>query len=141
MGAVPLDGGRIDDAEPVEEVAGLLDGFGGPERSVHVRPCPVEEVERVRAQYGLPRQYLLHVGELSRRKNIGALIRLFGAIAVEQPELHLVLAGKYGFGFEEEMAELSRLPGGTRQRIHQTGYVPRTDLPTVLRYKAPPEAD
>ncbi|MCB0064500.1 MAG: glycosyltransferase family 4 protein, partial [Caldilineaceae bacterium] len=48
-----------------------------PSYATHFGPVAEMEVERVRQQYGLPEQYLLHVGRLDRRKNLPALVRAF----------------------------------------------------------------
>ena len=57
--------------------------YGVDERKIHVvyeaaaghfQPPPAGEVERVRQQYSLPEQFLLHLGTIEPRKNLSRLL-------------------------------------------------------------------
>jgi glycosyltransferase involved in cell wall biosynthesis len=62
-----------------------------------VDPTPVgaDEVERVRRSYGLPAEYLLFVGTVEPRKNLGRLVRAIAQVPDAPP---LVVAGAPGWG-------------------------------------------
>jgi glycosyltransferase involved in cell wall biosynthesis len=92
----------------------------------------------VRARYGIPGPYLLYVGTLHPRKNLGALINAF-ASGFYSPaphlrslfsDLYLVLAGQKGWLYDDVFAQVQRLNLG--ERVLFTGYVPDTDLPALL---------
>jgi alpha-1,3-rhamnosyl/mannosyltransferase len=89
-------------------------------------PAPPGTVARVRQRYGLPEEYLVFVGSLEPRKNIGLLM---DALAVADTDIPLVLAGWQGWG---DKAWLERIhKGRLKDRILFTGHVPDTDLPAV----------
>jgi glycosyltransferase involved in cell wall biosynthesis len=96
-----------------------------------MRPASPAEVAALRRRLGWPaeRRYLLHVGTLQPRKNLGRLVAAFAAIASEEPDVELVLAGKRGWGREDPAALAGHLGVGTR--VHLLGYVPRTELPAL----------
>lgn len=92
----------------------------------------------VRARYGIPGPYLLYVGTLHPRKNLGLLIAAF-ASNVYSPSselrslfsnLFLVLAGQKGWLHDDIFAQVERL--NLADRILFPGYVPDTDLPALL---------
>lgn len=75
------------------------------------------------------RYYVLCVGSLEPRKNLGRLLRAWSRIQSEVPDdVWLVLTGRKGSEriFADD-ARLSRLP----PRIHLTGYVPDDALPAL----------
>jgi glycosyltransferase involved in cell wall biosynthesis len=87
------------------------------------RPAAGDEVERVRARFGL-RRYLLAVGEGRPYKNIPGLLRAFARL--RDPGLELVLAGRAS-------AREIDLPGlavalGVGERVRFLGFVPDNDL-------------
>ncbi len=93
------------------------------------RPRGVEELGRLPAAYGLaPGNYILFVGNLEPRKNVGVLLeayaRLPGAVRQRFP---LVLAGGEGWGKGDETDRLARL--GIAGNVKRVGYVPQNDLP------------
>lgn len=66
-----------------------------------------KEKEAVRKKYNLPEKYILFVSTLEARKNIGNLLAA-NRIVHEQNEgaLPLVMAGKIGWGVEDQLSEL-----------------------------------
>jgi len=104
------------------------------ERITVVYPgCNLEPVdngwERVRERYRLPDRYILHLGTLHPRKNILRLLEAFASLARDYPNLHLVLAGKRGWLYEEIINKAEGLGG----RVHFPGYIAPEDLPLLLR--------
>jgi glycosyltransferase involved in cell wall biosynthesis len=93
------------------------------------QPRPQEEQARVQALYNLPASYVLSVGTMQPRKNLGRLIEAFGSIAAEIPEVALVIAGApTSYGSELEQKVRQRGLGG---RVRFIGYVPEADLPAL----------
>jgi alpha-1,3-rhamnosyl/mannosyltransferase len=79
------------------------------------------EIDRVRAAYRLQRPYVLAVGTIEPRKNIGALIQSFAALPASlREEFELVLAGPSGWASTETR--------GLLDRVRYLGYVPEPDL-------------
>ena len=93
-----------------------------------LRPAGVEAVAALRARLGLPTDapYLLHLGTLQPRKNLGRLLDAFARLTAEHPEARLVLAGMRGWSDSDLPARARRL--GLEGRVHLPGYLPRGDL-------------
>lgn len=92
-----------------------------------------ERAEDARRLGGLGVQvpYLLHVGTIEPRKDLGRLVAAFDVVARGHPELELVLAGAEGWGtaaFEEAAAAARH-----GERIRRLGYVDEADLPALVR--------
>jgi len=71
----------------------------------------------VKAKYALPDDFLLFVGDLSARKNIGGLLAAFAHIRKRHPDIRLVLAGSG-----------APIP---QDHVHYTGYIEQADLPAL----------
>jgi len=94
-------------------------------------PCPsAERVEAVRRRYDIPPSYVLYVGCIQPRKNLVRLARAFARATVDDPGLHLVLAGKPGWNCGEVLREVDTAVPGRRPRV--TGYVEQDDLPVLM---------
>lgn len=85
---------------------------------VDVERCDVAEISRVRVFYDLPPAYLLFVGTMEPRKNLG---RLAQAITMLDEPLPLVVAGADGWGD-------SGLEGELAADVRFLGFVPSEDL-------------
>jgi len=118
-----------------------------PDRIVVVYPgrdealAPVTDptlLAAVRARYGIPGPYLLYVGTLHPRKNLGVLLHAFAANLFSPSAglrslfspLSLVLAGQKGWRSAEIFDQVRRL--GLEDRVLLPGYVPDADLPALL---------
>lgn len=94
------------------------------------------EQTRVRDKYHLPldRPYLLYVGTLQPRKNLGRLVDAYAAgleaHRLGQPEPVLVLAGKRGWLYESLFAQVQAL--GLEESVLFPDYVAQEDLPTLI---------
>lgn len=117
------------------------------------RPLPSTAVEPLRAALGLPAEFLLFVGTIEPRKNLVRLIEAFDRlISVRSPAeggtpttedggsasvvdrrsfagLHLVIAGRKGWLYEEVFAAVERLGLGARVRF--LDFVDDTQLPAL----------
>jgi glycosyltransferase involved in cell wall biosynthesis len=109
-----------------------------PER-IHVIPLGVdharfnprarEQVGSMRLRLGLPERYVLFLGTVSVRKNIGQLIRAWASVQQKvHPDLVLVLAGGAGVAHVFNEPGLPKLP----PRTLLTGRVDEADLAALF---------
>lgn len=115
-------------ARKVREIFGVhVMGIVRPGVRDDMRPCRRDEVARVREKYGIAGPYVLHVGTIEPRKNIGALIEAVGRLRREGGEkLEIVLAG--GMGWK---AGAIRRMIRERSFVRWLGPVPDEDLPAL----------
>ena len=118
--------------------ADLVREYGVAESKVHVvylgrdeSMVPVrdpETLERVKVRYGIGQRYLLYVGTLQPRKNLGRVVEGFArlASAAGMGDVQLVLAGKRGWLYEDLLAQIGRV--GLEGRVLFPGYVDDADL-------------
>jgi len=93
-------------------------------------PRAAPEVSRVRKKYDMGPDYVLYVGDLSRRKNVVRMIEAFRqAMRAVGGGVQFVLAGKLCLG-DEEVVECVRSNRGD-DRIRFLGYVADEDLPAL----------
>jgi glycosyltransferase involved in cell wall biosynthesis len=99
-------------------------------KAARLRPASPDAVADVRRRYGLERPFVLFVGNLEPRKNLGGLLRAFRRVRqrVESP-LDLVIAGKEAWLSAELMRDLRS--GPDRDAVRLLGYVPEGDLPAL----------
>jgi glycosyltransferase involved in cell wall biosynthesis len=98
--------------------------------SARFRAPPPASVDGTLARLGVPRPYLLFVGNLEPRKNLAGLLRAFRRVRRESPAaMHLVVAGKLAWKSGPLRAELGApdLAGA----VVATGYVAPADLPAL----------
>jgi len=109
-----------------------------PERVAHVplcadatfRPRPAEEVASVRKRLGLPERYILYVGTIDPRKDLGRLRAAYDLLPPDlADESALVFVGRTNRGAERLARELRR--PGARGHIVALDYVPRELLPSI----------
>lgn len=93
------------------------------------RPPGADAVQAVRARLGLLRPFVLFVGLLSTRKNLGLLQRAFDAWSVHDPDLELVLVGEPSHGH----AEIAKVRQSLRAaaRIRELPFVEDNELPAL----------
>lgn len=85
----------------------------------------------VRARYNLPERYILYVGNIEPKKNIGTLLRVQKTLR-EKGLLHkLVIVGKRSWAAKAEIKEISRET--VSGNVVCPGYVDRNDLPYVYQ--------
>ena len=85
---------------------------------------------------GIRQPYLLHVGAMVKRKDLGTLLRAFELAATEQPDLALVLAGNKTRRWASDWPTVRRWLQSNprlRQRVRILGYVPAWLLPQLYR--------
>jgi glycosyltransferase involved in cell wall biosynthesis len=88
---------------------------------------------QLRRRYALPERYVLFVGTLEPRKNIGLLLQAFSRLLAERPQddVHLVVAGGQGWGDGGSAATMEA--PDMRPRVIFTGFVEDDDLPDLYR--------
>lgn len=89
-------------------------------------PRQADQLRRVRRKYGLPERYILHVGNLDPRKNLGALVQAHGLLRRRGHAIDLVLAGGRAWRARGLLRELARA-----NAVRRIGYVDRLDLPSL----------
>ncbi|NUM46230.1 MAG: glycosyltransferase family 4 protein [Anaerolineales bacterium] len=89
-------------------------------------PVPPPEQDRIRAKYGLKKDFIFFVGSLQPRKNLPRLLSVWETLQPEFPHLDLVIAGTTGPQFQTSPLHASRLTPP-----HFLGYVPDADLPAL----------
>jgi glycosyltransferase involved in cell wall biosynthesis len=92
-------------------------------------PPPVDEVARVRAQYGLPERFLLTVGTIEPRKNLSRLLEAFEILARQGEVDAWVIVGRPGWLYDDFFARLEA--SSWRDQVILAGFVPDEDLPAV----------
>lgn len=88
----------------------------------------------VKEKYELPYKFILYLGTIEPRKNIGALLSAFEtyqrtAASDEATRYELVLAGQPGWKYTELFEAIDRSP--VRDKIHLIGFVDDTDKPAL----------
>jgi len=90
------------------------------------------ELQRVRQTYGIEGEYMLSVGAIQPRKNLGRLVAAYSHLRRAKPEgklPKLVLAGKCAWLYDETLRAIKELE--LSDSIILTGYVPEIDLPAL----------
>jgi glycosyltransferase involved in cell wall biosynthesis len=122
-----------------QTAADVIACFGAPAARVHVvyngvgaefTPGSDSDVARLRATHKLPDRFLLSVGTLEPRKNLARLVRSFARwraqAAPAEQNVHLVLAGGKGWGYDAIFAEVQA--AGLTEVVHFPGFVPWAEL-------------
>ena len=83
-------------------------------------PASAQEIEQVKAKYGIKGDYLLFLSTLEPRKNVAGIIKAYNILSPElRAKYQLVLAGKKGW-LDDEIEELCTKMG---ERVVRTGRV------------------
>lgn len=93
------------------------------------RPQSPEAVAAVRARYNLPERYLVFVGTIEPRKNLGRVLAAFERLHAAGLTDALVIVGKRGWLYDDFFARLENSP--TKQAVLFPGFVPDADLPAI----------
>jgi glycosyltransferase involved in cell wall biosynthesis len=88
--------------------------------------------QEILAQYHIPHNFLLYVGNAYPHKNLEALLKAFGKLHAEQPDWRLVLVGKADYFYErvQTVARVLNLwqKGNANSAVIFPGYVPDAQL-------------
>lgn len=91
-------------------------------------PVGDAKCEEVRRRYLLPSRYILNVGTIERRKNVGLAVR---ALSQLPADVHLVIVGRQTEYAKEVFNDAST--GRLMERIHMLSGVPDADLPAIYQ--------
>ncbi len=114
----------------------LIEEFNLPADQIHVTllgvdhsrffPQDVKKVEALRRKLALPERFVLFLGALSTRKNVGRLLEAWSHC--KQSDVHLLIAGGGGSSHVLAGTELPPLPPNTRT----LGKIDEADVPALL---------
>lgn len=118
----------------------LRDLIGIPDERIVVTPLGVTpglapasegDVAAFRRRHQLRPDYLLYVGGIDRRKNIPFLLEVARAVIAEQPDVELVLAGRYRDDpdFPALVERIQR--AGLERSVRLAGYISEEELPAL----------
>lgn len=94
------------------------------------QPVSPARIALMRQTYQLPKRYLVHLGTIEPRKNLGRLLESLVALRQHLPTLSLVLAGGKGWLTDDFFQKIETLKLQTAVRI--LGWVPDEDLPAII---------
>ncbi len=90
------------------------------------RPLKLEEVREYLRRRHYPERYLLFVGAIEPRKNIGTLLRAFKKIEKDFDNVYLVIAGPMGWLYEDVFKKVEDLR--VKDKVRFTGFVSDEEL-------------
>ena len=95
------------------------------------RDVPQNVVEGACRRHGVtPRSYVVALGAVSARKNLGPVVAAMGSGGLPR-SLHLLVIGPPGRGAETVTDQVRRL--GLSERVHLTGWLPRDEVTALLK--------
>lgn len=91
-----------------------------------------EEVNELRQRLSLPNRFILFIGRIEEKKNVGAMIEALALYRNQTNDhgLQLVLAGREGFGIEALRTRIKAL--GLESAVVFTGYLDESDKSALL---------
>jgi glycosyltransferase involved in cell wall biosynthesis len=116
----------------------VMDAYGIPGEKITViyeaagsnfEPQSAETLAAVRQQYGLPARYILSVGAIEPRKNLGRVLAAFERLHAEDLVDAFVVVGKKGWLYDDFFAQLERSPA--KAMVIFPGWVSDDDLPAI----------
>lgn len=93
------------------------------------RPEDPAQREAVRRRYRLPEKYILFVGNVEPKKNLGRLVEAYGLLRKRGTGHTLVIAGNAAWGRADLLRRVGEL--GLQESVLFTGIVRPQDLPSV----------
>ncbi|MEJ7786024.1 MAG: glycosyltransferase family 1 protein [Solirubrobacteraceae bacterium] len=116
----------------------IADAYGIEPERIHVVPLGVDDAftpgeasDRVLARLGVTGPFVLTVGTLQPRKNIGAVVSAFERLVAQGANLALVVTGGAGWGGQETAERIRRSPAA--DRVVMTGHVGDAELLALYR--------
>ena len=102
-----------------------------PSISSAYKPQKLDDCLSVRTRYGIKTDYIVCVGNVSRRKNIARLLEAFARLPDSLLKtVTLVLAGQETYGSDEIISRIRTL--SLEDKVLPTGYVPQEHLPLIV---------
>jgi glycosyltransferase involved in cell wall biosynthesis len=97
--------------------------------SFFIRPTN-EETRHILERLSIRKPFILFLGTIEPRKNIGRLVAAFELIADDHPQHSLVIAGKLGWSYGEILSTITFSP--FKDRILRLGYVTAAEKAVLL---------
>jgi glycosyltransferase involved in cell wall biosynthesis len=94
------------------------------------RPLPGPEVQPVLDRVGIQFPYILYVGSLEPRKNLGRLLEAYALLLDWSSQWHLVIVGARNIWKSEPLGKLVQ-QYKLEPYVHFTGYIPDAGLPAL----------
>jgi glycosyltransferase involved in cell wall biosynthesis len=97
---------------------------------------PRAAARRMLSRRGVRGRYLLHVGAMVPRKDLGTLMDAFGQVARLHPDVHVVLAGNKTKRWASDWPKVQAWLAAEREladRVHVLNYTPDRYLPDLYR--------
>lgn len=97
------------------------------------KPAKNNEVKEVAKKYNIKNDYILHIGTLEPRKNLGFLIDVFSEViqSTTSRDLSLVITGKKGWYYEDLFDKVRKL--NLEGKVIFTGYIDEADKPALYK--------
>ncbi|MFN2166848.1 MAG: glycosyltransferase family 4 protein, partial [Anaerolineae bacterium] len=92
-------------------------------------PAPPASVAETRRRYGLPDEFLIHVGTIEPRKNLTRLVEALKVLREAGLKIPLLVVGGKGWLYDDFFRRLEQLD--VRDAVQFPGYVPAADLPLL----------
>ncbi|MEW5988274.1 MAG: glycosyltransferase family 1 protein, partial [Chloroflexota bacterium] len=96
----------------------------------HFRPPTTAQIDHVRQRYHLPDHFLLHLGTIEPRKNLGRLLDALQLLRRDFPDLCLLLAGAKGWLYDDFFRKVEA--DGLGQVVLSPGWIPDEELPSLI---------
>lgn len=94
-------------------------------------PISNDKLDEVRCKYNLPSVYVLYVGSIEERKNVGLLIEALKGEAEQGRPFHIVMVGKSTAYCERQKSIVAKY--GLQPYCHFFHNIPYADLPSFYR--------
>ncbi|MCJ7651738.1 MAG: glycosyltransferase family 4 protein [Candidatus Lokiarchaeota archaeon] len=88
-----------------------------------------EKAHLVKNKFKLPLKFILYVGVIENRKNIFGLFRVIDLLRKDGRDIHLVLIGKPGFGFQKIKKEID----GRHNYLHYLNFIDDESLSIIYK--------
>lgn len=97
----------------------------------YCRKTDLNQIDAVKNKYGIDGEYILYMGTLEPRKNIGVLIEAYHILTGDDNDLpNLVIAGKKGWMYEYLFQMVQEF--GLGDQVIFTGYIEDEDCPALM---------
>lgn len=111
---------------PAEKITVIYPGF---DQDIYHSKIPKTKQLQVRKKYAITGKYLLYVGTLQPRKNLGKLIEAFTKLKNKQ--IKLVIGGKKGWLYDQIFDQVKEAK--LENRVIFLGFVANEDLPGLIK--------
>jgi len=100
--------------------------YNGVDRTVFF---PQKNLDYIRQKYRIKGEYVLYLGTLEPRKNVGSIIKAFKILSEKNGDISLVLAGGKGWMYKDIFSLVKEL--GLSDRVVFPGYIEEKDVPVL----------